>query len=295
MNLRRDEICGSLFSFGAGCGMKLARNYLDRIPRAVWRLVTDTVRRKKPPELPLVRLVAQPRLFERVIFICGLHRSGTTLLEDLIRSRFEVAVLRAPVPENEGQHLQDVYPPAFRHGGAGRFAFAPEMHPQAPTQIDAAVQHRRIMACWSHWVTGECETLLEKSPPNLTKIAYLRRVFPAAKFIIVTRDPRVVAVATQKWSKTSIPELIFHWHVAHSAALQSRSDDCCHVRYEDLCDDPENLLRRVGEQLNLCSRPQTQSLNRRFLDISNTNSRYLARFPDVQIGDGAWLDFGYVF
>ena len=47
------------------------------------------------------------------IFICGLHRSGTTLLEELMSSFFEISCLRMTALKNEGQFAQKVYLPLF--------------------------------------------------------------------------------------------------------------------------------------------------------------------------------------
>src|ERR1035438_9589816 len=78
------------------------------------------------------REIAQSHHF---VFLCGLHRSGTTLLFRMLREHPEmtgfannkVAAEWAPL-EDEGQFLQGIYPPAMCYGGPGSFAFAPEAH-----------------------------------------------------------------------------------------------------------------------------------------------------------------------
>jgi hypothetical protein len=58
------------------------------------------------------------------VFLAGLHRSGTSLLHQIIRDHPMVSGFRdTGVPQDEGQHLQDVYPPAKVFGGPGIFAF----------------------------------------------------------------------------------------------------------------------------------------------------------------------------
>jgi len=239
-----------------------------------------------------VRPAEVVRSFAGHVFVCGLHRSGTTLVETLIHSACEVAVLRAEVSENEGQHLQDVYPRAVEHGGAGRFAFAPEMHATG-VDGDAAALRNRLLACWSPWVVGAEPVLLEKSPPNLLRIGWLREVFPGARFVIVTRDPRAVAAATAKWSGTSVAELVYHWHVAHAAVRAQMGDDCVHLRYEDICDDPQGAVERVMAVAGLSRRAEALPLPTRFAQLKNSNAAYLGTLPNMHFGPGAWEDFGY--
>jgi hypothetical protein len=121
------------------------------------------------------------------------------------------------------------------------------MEADLETLSDYPAHRRALLSHWQHYVVGKSSILLEKSPPNLTKIWWLRQVFPSARFIIMTRDPRAVAAATQKWSKSSLAELMLHWNVAYSKALRDfRKDDCTIVRYEDLVARPEVELARLA-------------------------------------------------
>ncbi len=235
----------------------------------------------------------EPRMETRLLFICGLHRSGTTLIEAWIRAACEVSALRAPVSENEGEHLQDVYPRADLYGGPGRFAFHPTMHPQTPAPEEAVAARARLLACWTPWIKGDETLLLEKSPPNLTKIRWLRAVFPGARFIIVTRDPRVVSMATQKWSGGTLTDLLYHWHVAHSAALDALEDDCVCLRYEDFCAAPEEAIDRIVSALGIARRTPLPPLRNGLRKTSSSNGRYLDQWPGTRLGHGAWEEFGY--
>lgn len=255
--------------------------------------VREALGRTRRRPLPLIDPTERPHDIERVVFICGLHRSGTTLLEQQLRARFDLSVLRAPVPENEGQFLQDVYPIAAEYGGVGRFAFAPEMHPAAPEADKAEAMRTRLLACWQAWREGDAPTLLEKSPPNITKIRWLRGVFPGSSFIILTRDPRAVAAASAKWRNASHTDLIFHWHVAYEAALDALADDCTVLRYEALVDDPDNELTRVGADLSLTPRTDRQMAEERFKTLENRNAAYLEAAPHHRFGSGAWDRLGY--
>lgn len=61
---------------------------------------------------------------KRPVFICGLHRSGTTLLHDYLCAHYSVSFFQsAKVPENEGQFLQDVYMAERPFGGPAPLPF----------------------------------------------------------------------------------------------------------------------------------------------------------------------------
>jgi hypothetical protein len=229
----------------------------------------------------------------QMIFIAGLHRSGTSMLEHFLHSHLDVSVLRGPVAENEGQFFQDVYPLGRDYGGPGRFAFAPEMHLDAPPDELAQAYRSRLLECWQPHIVGSADVLMEKSPPNITKIPWLRKVFPGSRFLVVVRDPRAVALATQKWSGTTLAELMLHWHAAQSSAHAALSDDCTVVRYEDFCENPLGLTHQLSAKWHIPLRSQPLDLADRFAIVSNVNAAYLRAFPNLYFGPGAWQKFGY--
>ncbi len=246
-----------------------------------------------PARLPGFDYAEDPRI-ERMVFICGLHRSGTTLLEHYLASHFELSILRATVPENEGQHIQTVYSTAKSFGGPGRFAFNPALGAELEALGTDPALGTQILDQWKPFVVGNAPALLEKSPPNLARIGWLRKVFPGARFVILTRDPRAAAAATQKWAKTSLPELMMHWNVAHSAALADMREDDCHVlRYEDLCEDAEAAIAASGLAATLTRRAEPVAIEDRFATFRNSNARYFELHEGTRYGRGAWDEFGY--
>lgn len=59
-----------------------------------------------------------------IVFIGGLHRSGTSLLHEILREHSSISGFhKTGVFKDEGQHLQSVYLPAKAFGGPGRFGF----------------------------------------------------------------------------------------------------------------------------------------------------------------------------
>ena len=64
-----------------------------------------------------------------VVFICGLHRRGISILGRNITSMENcTGFTDTAVIEDEGQFLQDRYPTSKTYGGAGSFGFDPRAH-----------------------------------------------------------------------------------------------------------------------------------------------------------------------
>ena len=188
------------------------------------------------------------------VFICGLHRSGTSLLHRLLREQDGVTGFRdTGVSEDEGQHLQSVFRTAKAHGGPGRFGFDRAAHLTEASPLVTADNRDKLYREWSQYWDPGCNHRLEKSPPNLVRTRFLQAMFPNSRFIVLTRHPIAVSLATKKWSKTSIHSLLRHWHTCHQA-FQNDRPHLRHVyelRYENLVRDPAEVLQRLSEFLRL--------------------------------------------
>lgn len=197
---------------------------------------------------------ALTELGQRIVFIGGLHRSGTTPLAKWLAAHPEVSGLTGTgVHEDEGQHLQSVYPVAMAHGGPGRFALDPAARLTEDSELVTRDAAQRLLEAWApYWDTSK-PILLEKSPPNLIRMRFLRALFPSARFIVVMRHPIAVSFATRKWSRTSIESLLRHWISAHEHLVEDsvQVDRTALVRYEDLLADPDAELDRLFAFLSL--------------------------------------------
>jgi hypothetical protein len=201
----------------------------------------------------------------RLLFLGGLHRSGTTPAARWIAQHPEVSAFRnTGVWEDEGQHLQDVYATARQHGGPGRFALDHEAHLTESSPLVTDESRRRIWAAWSpHWDLSK-PVLLEKSPPNLIRMRFLQALFPDnSYFLAIVRHPLAVAYATRKWRglfdwvprrltrrgilQASLHPLLQHWVEAHERFLADASSlqNIALVRYEDLVTNCPGELSRV--------------------------------------------------
>src|ERR1019366_84420 len=227
------------------------------------------------------REIAQSHHF---VFLCGLHRSGTTLLFRMLREHPEmtgfannkVAAEWAPL-EDEGQFLQGIYPPAMCYGGPGSFAFAPEAHLTESSELLTPGNKAQLAVDWFPYWDLSKRYLLEKSPPHLLMTRFLQSAFPNSSFVIIVRHPVAVSLATTKWSTRSLDSLIEHWLVAHETFEMDRPhlQRVMTVRYETLVEEPAATLRKIYAFLRV--EPRETS----FEATTEHNQRYFAQWLEM--------------
>jgi hypothetical protein len=209
----------------------------------------------------------------KFIFLCGLHRSGTSPLFQILREHPQISGFRnTSVPEDEGQHLQSVFPAAKAYGGPGRFGFAPEAHLTEESRLVTAENRRRLFEEWSKYWELAKPCLLEKSPPNLIRTRFFQSLFPRSYFIIISRHPIAVSLATWKWSRSSLESLMEHWLHCHRLFELDRAHlrHAIVIKYEDLIRDTRPALRQIYSFLGLAphdSRLLNSAGNERYFDM----------------------------
>lgn len=215
---------------------------------------------------------------KNVIFLGGLHRSGTTVLAKVLTEHPRISGFHdTGARRDEGQHLQTVFSPANVHGGSGRFAFDPGAH---LTEDDVGPgDAERLASQWAAYWDLDRDYVLEKSPPNLIRMRYFQALFPTARFILVVRHPLVVSLATRKWERRGLAFLLRHWLTAHERCI----DDAGHLRsllvvsYERLTAEPEPTLSAIHRWLGLDDGEPPGHAR-----LVGTNDRYFARWRDMR-------------
>jgi len=223
----------------------------------------------------------------RMVFICGLHRSGTSLLHRCIGGHPATsAFANTGVDEDEGQHLQNVYPVDGQHGGPGRFGFQPSARLTEASDLVDDDKRARLFDQWSRYWDLSKSHLVEKSPPNLIRMRFLQAMFPGAQFIVLLRHPIAVSYATGKWSNTRFHNLIHHWLVCHKIMLEDlpHLQQALLLRYEDFVREPECSLARIWSFLDLPPHHPNEEVQ------TAVNDHYYAQYESLQkLNSVRWL------
>jgi hypothetical protein len=132
----------------------------------------------------------------QLFFVGGAPRSGTTWLQHVLDSHpavscrgeglFQQALadkLQAAMTERR-RVLEDKNTRLFRHSGGYPLPGAEDVEALLGTGI--------MMALARQSIGRDCQALGEKTPENVFAFPMLKRLFPAAKFIGIARDPRDV-------------------------------------------------------------------------------------------------------
>ncbi len=224
----------------------------------------------------------QSALERRFAFVCGLHRSGTSLVTSLLAGHPLVSGFSGTgAIEDEGQFLQTVLPLEIDFGGVGRFGFDPRAHMTEDSHLNTEWNSSRLLAEWSqHWDLSR-PLLIEKTPSNLLRMRLLDRLLSPSFFIVVTRHPVAAALATMKWTEGNLFSLLYHWvHCYRIARADAgRLKNVLWVSYESLVENPPATLGRIARFLDL---PAFEGWPGR---LENANHGYFAQWQTNFLGD----------
>jgi tetratricopeptide (TPR) repeat protein len=188
----------------------------------------------------------------RPVFVFGLPRSGTTLIEQVLASHPQVhgaGELRL------GRQTFDAIPEAVG---------AAELPPEAAARLDAAAIRRLAERHLEQLGTrdgGRAERVADKMPDNYLYLGLLAAMFPRALFIHCRRDLRDIAVSCWMTDFRSIRWANDPAHIAAHFREYRRLMDhwrtvlpvpVVHVDYEETVADLEGVARRL---LDACGLP----------------------------------------
>lgn len=192
---------------------------------------------------PKAQLAAAPAA-RRPIFILGMMRSGTTLMEQIISAH----------PAVYGAGELDYL---------GKAVMAEMSKGSAPLDANAMARIRDAYLARLAALPGDTPFVTDKMPANFALVGVIQRALPEARIIHMQRDP--IAVCWSIYKKNFVGNrLRFTNDLADIAAYFDAYRDymafaeaqapgaICHVDYAELTKGPEPVIRRV---LDFCGLP----------------------------------------
>ena len=236
------------------------------------------------------------------IFICGCHRTGTTLLQTILSKHPNVDILpetklfawqwhplksiSAANPNSKLAEISTLMPHVNRAWGlpenAHRMTGLLASKADAPFQNVAELMQHILKNCTKF---GDGKRVGEKSPLHIYHVDALLKQFPDAKIIITTRDLRGAfysQMSRSKRSKLSYRSFsMFNFVAAWTSAMELASlyqrrygDQVVAIApFEKLLNSPEQSLQKICQFIDV---PFIDTM----LDVSFENSS----FEDVQTG-----------
>lgn len=222
------------------------------------------------------------------IFIVGMPRSGTTLVEQILASHLDVTAA------GELSYLQDMsieyskkigitYPKSVRR-------MTPEDIKQMAFSYCAKINN----------TLGECARFTDKMPTNFFHLGLISVLFPEAAIVHCYRNPADIALSNyfqqfesgNDWSYKLTDIINFYGHYLNIMAhwMDVLPKKIFTVDYEDLVNDPDGSRQRLFDYCRLSA----AGTIRQFHEIERpvmTSSNWQVRQPIYKHATGRWRNY----
>ena len=222
------------------------------------------------------------------IFIVGMPRSGTTLLEKFI--------CRSPEVASCGE--VDYFGPAlFRHEkGLAEFVRR-EKQPKLDSDALAIIKNAYLARVTSQ--IGECRYFVDKTPDNFKYFALLSALFPQAYFIHCKRNPLDTGLSiffqlfeglAYAYQLSSIGECYLKTETVIGRLKAQAAQSWFTQSYEDLVQEPLSTAANLSDFLNIELSASVTEQEDRSTAI-NTMSKWQARQAVYENSIGRWRNY----
>lgn len=219
------------------------------------------------------------------VFIIGMVRSGTSLLEQILGGLDGVSI------GGESDAIDVI---------ASQYQWRLDRDRTRPVpQLESTDWNQFAAEYWSLQTVAECR-VTDKAPLNFRHVGMISAIFPEAPFIYIERDPRDVALSIFARHFSDRHDYATDLsHIAHLISVSQRlmqywmeqlPDRITRVAYESLVADPEGEGRRLAEYCGLPWDPEVLAFHRQG-SASYTFSEAQLREPLNAKGVGRWVDY----
>ena len=226
----------------------------------------------------------------RPVFVIGMPRSGTTLLQQMLVSHPSI------VSVGEQQFASESFRRALiKAGNVMLEAISPAVIGEAARWHLQRLQDRLMRLS----LRDDAERIIDKLPDNYMFAGWLAIAFPNTTIVHCLRDPRDVALSC--W-RTQFSRIVWGFdlaHVSHRIEQHRRlmrhwrstiGGRLTEIRYERLVADPETELRRVLAALGLDWHPDVLAFAQR-KGFVRSASQHQVREPLHARGIGHWRNY----
>ena len=197
-------------------------------------------------------------------FVCGVTRSGTTLLRLMLDSHPDLAIpgethwLPKLIKQFERgkQSADDAADLIIDHKRWGDFHLDGEHLRARMRELQPVTAADAIRTFYRVYAEREGKTRYgDKTPGYIKEMNRIQRVLPEARFIHIIRDGRDVSLShlRMNWGPETYEESARLWRnrIRRAQRMSRNVEHYMEVRFEDLVQDTEGVLRRVCDFIEL--------------------------------------------
>lgn len=201
------------------------------------------------------------RMQEKLVFIISPPRAGSTLLQRMIGGHTEIFThpephLITPIAHLGYYKTVDAAPYDHVNAAEAMRSFVSELPGGESDYLDALRAYADTL--YGRMLPKGKSYFLDKTPAYALELDFLTKLYPAAKYVVLTRHPLAVfnsyadSFFGGNWKEAhGFNPVVERYVPAMARMLKERPVPLCHVQYEHLVSNPETELERIFAYLGL--------------------------------------------